>query len=209
YAENYIKSSPGIPHPFHMQAHLATRLGRWDKTSDRSARAVELERTYHQQAGVSPKEDHQFAHHLEILTVSLIHDGRFREAHAIRKEAEACNIHHWLPWFRLALTERDWDEALRVADHFRKTDKQTACYLAALVYLKQGKPARAAPEVEVLRQAHLERKDDRLQDRLWETQGLLLCQRGDADAGLKVLAKAVGRRMDNYGPHAWRNGAHY
>ena len=24
YAENYIKSSPGIPHAFHMQAHLAT-----------------------------------------------------------------------------------------------------------------------------------------------------------------------------------------
>ena len=38
YAENYIKSSPGIPHPFHMQAHLATRIGRWDKTSDRSCR---------------------------------------------------------------------------------------------------------------------------------------------------------------------------
>ncbi len=44
YADNYIKSSPGIPHPFHMQAHLATRLGRWDKTSDRSAHAIELER---------------------------------------------------------------------------------------------------------------------------------------------------------------------
>ena len=29
YAEGYIKSSPGIPHPFHMQAHLATRIGRW------------------------------------------------------------------------------------------------------------------------------------------------------------------------------------
>ncbi len=44
YAENYIQSSPGIPHPFHMQAHLATRLGRWGKTSDRSSRAIELER---------------------------------------------------------------------------------------------------------------------------------------------------------------------
>ena len=47
YAENYIESSPGIPHPFHMQAHLATRLGRWDKTTDRSARAIELEQEYH------------------------------------------------------------------------------------------------------------------------------------------------------------------
>ena len=51
------KSSPGIPHPFHMQAHLATRLGRWDKTSDRSAHAVELERPYHKEMDVKPRED--------------------------------------------------------------------------------------------------------------------------------------------------------
>src|SRR2546421_5207281 len=87
YAENYIKSSPGIPHPFHMQAHLATRLGRWDKTSDRSAHAIELERAYHQEMHVAPREDPQFDHHMEVLTRSLIHDGRFRECRAIREEA--------------------------------------------------------------------------------------------------------------------------
>src|SRR5205823_14959862 len=65
YAEKYIESSPGIPHPFHMQAHLATRLGRWDKTADRSARAIELEREYHKFQNVKPAEDHQFQHHLE------------------------------------------------------------------------------------------------------------------------------------------------
>ena len=43
HAERYIESSPGIPHAFHMQAHLAMRLGRWDKTSDRSRAAIELE----------------------------------------------------------------------------------------------------------------------------------------------------------------------
>ena len=56
-AENYIKSSPGIPHAFHMQAHLATRLGRWDKTSDRSAHAIELERAYHKEMNVKPADD--------------------------------------------------------------------------------------------------------------------------------------------------------
>src|SRR5262245_834008 len=79
-AENYIKSSPGIPHPFHMQAHLATRLGSWAKTSDRSARAIELQRAYHRYQNVRPHEDHQYSHHLEILLASLTHDGRFREA---------------------------------------------------------------------------------------------------------------------------------
>src|SRR5205085_9192476 len=43
YAEGYIKSSPGIPHAFHMQAHLAMRIGKWGPTTDWSARAVELE----------------------------------------------------------------------------------------------------------------------------------------------------------------------
>jgi tetratricopeptide (TPR) repeat protein len=210
HAEAYIESSPGIPHPFHMQAHLATRLGRWDKTSDRSARAIELERAYHKELKVQPKDDHQYSHHLEILTLSLIHDGRFREAEAIKKEAWEAGYRHWQPWFRLHLAERDWSEALKVADHFRKTDKITASYLRALVYLGQADAARATPEVEVLQQAYRERKDDRsLELRLWETQGLLMCQTGAADGGLKLLAKAVTTTKNNFGHHAWGNGAYY
>src|SRR5207302_11403799 len=89
YAENYIQSSPGIPHPFHMQAHLATRLGRWDKTSNRSTHAIELERAYHREMNVKLSDDHQFYHHLEVLTISLIHDGRLREAHALKKEIQS------------------------------------------------------------------------------------------------------------------------
>src|SRR5581483_5053673 len=187
-AENYIKSSPGIPHAFHMQAHLATRLGRWDKTSDRSARAIELERAYHKEMQVKPKDDQQYSHHLEILTLSLIHDGRFREAHAIKDEAIAQGIQLRLPWFRLALAERNWDDALALVDHVRKSDKTTASYLAALLYLKQGDVARASPELEVLRLAFQERKSDRnLEYRIWETQGLLLCGSGSAESGLKLL----------------------
>ncbi len=210
YAENFIKSSPGIPHPFHMQAHLATRLGRWDKTSDRSAHAIELQRAYHKDMNVKPQDDHQFAHHLEILTVSLIHDGRFHEAHAIKDETTKAGIHLDLPWFRLALAERNWSEALQLAEQFRKTDKLTASYLAALVYLKQGNAARAVPEVEVLRQAYQERKNDpALEYRVWETQGLLLCQLGAADCGLKLLAQAAERSKSDYGHHAWGNGAYF
>src|SRR6266478_940175 len=154
YAENYIKSSPGIPHPFHMQAHLATRLGRWDKTSDRSAHAIELERAYHKEMNVRPQDDHQFIHHLEILSISLIHDGRFKEARAIKDEMQREKMFIWPTWFRLALAERDWPEALKIADQTRKTDKLTASYMTALLYLKQSDVARAKPEVEVLRQAY-------------------------------------------------------
>ncbi len=210
HAEKFIESSPGIPHPFHMQAHLATRLGRWDKTSDRSAHAIELERAYHKEMNVKPTEDGQFPHHLEILTLSLIHDGRFREARAIKDEVWGYGYRQWLPWFRLHLAERDWTSALKVVDHFRKSDKVQAAYLAALVYLKKGAPDRALPEVQVLQEAYRQRKNDSLLEyRLWETQGLLLCQNGDPDGGLKLLAKAVERSKNDYSHHAWGNGAYY
>jgi tetratricopeptide (TPR) repeat protein len=210
YAENYIRSSPGIPHAFHMQAHLATRLGRWDRTSDRSARAIELERAYHQALHVNPGDDHQWTHHLEIGTLSLIHDGRFREARAVKAEAQRCKIQQWVPWFRLHLAERDWAEANRCVEGVRRKDKLRASYLAALLYLKKGDIARARPEVEVLQQAQMKKKNDRrLEMDLWEAQGILLCRSGAAEPGLQLLAKLVERTKDDYSHHSWGNGAYY
>jgi tetratricopeptide (TPR) repeat protein len=210
YAENYIKSSPGIPHPFHMQAHLATRLGRWDKTSDRSAHAIELERAYHKEMNVAPQDDPQFNHHLEILTRSLIHDGRFREARAVKKEAWDAGIRHWLVWFRLHLAERDSEEALKVVEQFRRDDKLTAAYLAALVYLQQGDVERATPEVETLQHAYHDRKNDRdLEMRLWQLQGVLMCRTGGVDAGLKLLARCVDRTKNDFHFHEWGGGAYF
>jgi tetratricopeptide (TPR) repeat protein len=209
YAENYIKSSPGIPHPFHMQAHLAMRLGRWDKTSNRSAHAIELERAYHKDMKVAPKDDPQFDHHMEVLTRSLIHDGRFAECRAIKKEASAAGLHHWEQWFRLHLAERDYGEALKIVEHFRKNDKLTAAYMAALVYLSQGDPDRATPEVETLQHAYASRKEDRkLEMRLWEVQGMLMCHTGGVDAGLKLLARAVEKTKNDFIYHAWGGGAY-
>jgi tetratricopeptide (TPR) repeat protein len=209
YAENYINSSPGIPHPFHMQAHLATRLGRWGKTSDRSARAVELERAYHKYQNVSPREDSQYSHHLEILLISLTHDGRFREAHAIKQEAETLGFKWPLPLFRLALAERDYPAAFQIAEQHRR-DKQMASYLSALTYLHQGNTARALAEIEVLQNLYRQRKADRnLEMRLWEAQGLYQCQTGAVEAGLKLLARTVEKTKDDYGKHAWGNGAYF
>jgi tetratricopeptide (TPR) repeat protein len=208
YAENYIKSSPGIPHPFHMQAHLATRVGKWAKTADRSAHAIELERAYHKEMNVKPSEDAQFSHHLQILTISLIHDGRYAEARAAKQEAIAAGLNDVDVYFRLHLAERDWLEALKIADGLRKSDKLKASYFAALVYLKQGDVERATPEVEVLQHAFREKKSERqLEARVLETQGLLMCATGDIDAGLKLLARNVEKTKNDYSHHAWGNGA--
>src|SRR5205823_1381965 len=52
FAEGYIASSPGIPHAFHMQAHLGMRIGKWSKTTDWSAHAIEMQKAYHKTLNV-------------------------------------------------------------------------------------------------------------------------------------------------------------
>ena len=209
-SEKYIASSPGIPHSWHMQAHLATRLGRWDKATTDSVKAAELQRAYHTAMSVKPADDHQFQHHLNILGLCLIHDGRFREARELKKEFEGYGYKEPQTWFRLHLAERDYAAALKIADSFRKTDKVMASYLASLVYLSQKQLERARPEVEVLEQAFAERRSDKtLERRLLETRGMLLCQQDGATAGLALLQRNVKATMNDYGHHAWGNGAYY
>ena len=132
-----------------------------------------------------------------------------------------------MTFFRLCLNERDYDGALRMVDEIRrgasapgegreeaarsgKPDKSQASYLAALVYLRRGEPARALPEIEVLRQSQRDRKNDRkLELELLEAQGLYLCATGAGAAGLKLLQKAVEKTKNDYGHHSWGNGAYF
>jgi hypothetical protein len=208
YAEGYIKSSPGIPHAFHMQAHLAMRIGKWGPTTDWSWKAVELEKAYHKLQGVRHTEDHQFSHHMETLTRSLVHDGRFAEARQIKSEATGYGYSYRPEWFRMALAEKDWAEAEKIAEQFRRTDKTNGAYYAALLALEKGEVGRAGAEVDALRQTHQTRKSDRrLEQKLWEVQGRYLCQTGNGEAGLKLLKKAVDATKNDYGHHAWGNGA--
>jgi tetratricopeptide (TPR) repeat protein len=211
YAEGYIKSSPGIPHAFHMQAHLAMRIGKWGPTTDWSARAVELEKAYHKYQGVLPREDFQFSHHMETLTRSLVHDGRFAEAKAIKAEAEGYKYAYRPEWFRMALAQRDWDAAQKGIDDGRskgRSDKVTPAYYSALLALEKGDGYRVSAEIDTLRQLAQTRKSDKsLELRLWEVQGRHLCQTGHGEAGLKLLKKAVDATKNDYLHHSWGNGA--
>lgn len=210
YAEGYMRSSPAIPHAFHMQAHLAMRVGKWQHTTDWSWKAIELQKAYHKHLDVKPGDDHQFRHHLETLTRSLVHDGRFAEARRIKEEAEGHKYQFRPEWFRMAVAERDWAEAGRLIDHYRKSDKLTAAYHAAVVALEQGDAARAAAEVDVLRQAQQSKKGNRTQElRLWEVQGRLMCQTGQGEAGVKLIRRTIDKTKDDYAHHAWGGGAYY
>jgi tetratricopeptide (TPR) repeat protein len=210
YAVGYMTSSPGIPHAFHMQAHLAMRIGKWEHTTDWSAAAVQMEREYHRVQGVTANQDHQYSHHLETCTLSLLHDGRFREAQETRAEAERHGYRFTLPWFRLALGQRDWDAAEQIVAQQRKGDKVLGSYMAALLCLERHDLSQAAAEVDVLRQAQqTKRTDTRLEQRLWEVQGRLLCATGDGTGGLKLLERVVQKTKGDYFHHAWGGGAYF
>jgi hypothetical protein len=209
FAEGYMASSPGIPHAFHMQAHLATRIGKWEKTSDWSWQAVQFQKKYHEYQGVTPGEDHQFHHHMDILNFSLVHDGRFAEVKAIKKEAEEKYKYTFQSaWFRMAIAEGNWADAQKLVDGMRKGDKANAAYHAATLHLEKGESSRAQVEIDVLRQAQQTKKNDTTGERrLWLVQGRHLCQTGNGEAGLKMLKKAVDATKNDYFHHAWGNGA--
>jgi tetratricopeptide (TPR) repeat protein len=192
-----------------MQAHLAMRIGKWGPTTDWSSKAVELEKQYHTYQGVTPGEDHQFAHHMETLTRSLVHDGRFHEASRVKGEAEGYKYTFRPEWFRMALGEGDWDGATKLVEQFRRGNKAEGAYYAALLYLEKGDTDRAGAEVDALRQAPAGAKktDKRAELRQWEVQGRFLCQSGQGEAGLKLLKKAVDATKADYNHHAWGNGA--
>jgi tetratricopeptide (TPR) repeat protein len=209
HAVKYIESAFGIPHSYHMQAHLGTRIGKWEQSVDWSSKAIELQRAYHKEYNILPSDDSQYSHHLDVLTLSLIHDGRFQEARAIKGHAQAAKYNHATSWFSLHLAERDWDAALAAVELNRR-DKLTKSYLKALVFLTKGDIDRAAPEINVLQEAYQSKRGDKeLEIRIYETQGMLLCRQGQAEGGLKLLQKAVDRTKNEFQNHAWGHGAYY
>jgi len=210
YAEMYMKSSPGLPHAFHMQSHLAMRIGKWQSTSDWSSRALEMQKAYHKSHDVKPSEDHQFNHHMETLTRGLVHDGRFDEAKRIKLEALGHGYNFRPEWIRMALSQKDWDEANKIIEPLRKTDKTNAAYFGALLALEKGDTSRAGAEIDTLRQQQQSRKTDKtLELKLWEVLGRHLCQTGHGEAGLKLLKRVIEKTKDDYKHHAWGNGALY
>lgn len=194
YTENYIKGSPGIPHAYHMQIdHIATHLGRWDMVVERAP----------------------LAHEPGLQMLALAHDGRFAEA---RQVPEKKTINR----FQLHLAELNWDEARAVLEALaagsqgKDQDQTVLPYLTALLHLKQEQPQLAVPSIESLQKALEELpeknpKPDRrtLENRLWETRGLLQCQQGEAEAGLTLLAKVAERTSDSFSQMGWGLGAYY
>ena len=210
HAEKYMESSPGLPHAYHMQAHLAMRVGKWANTCDWSKRAYLMQKEYHRFQGVKPGEDHQFNHHMDILSHSLVHDGRFAEAAEVRKDALGYGYKFTPQWFGMFVAQKNWEETGKLIDGLRKSDKTTAAYYSAVVALERGDTKRAQAEIDVLKQASATKKENgRAAYRLWEVQGRLQCQTGNGDAGMKLFKRIIDKTKDDFGHHAWGGGAYY
>jgi tetratricopeptide (TPR) repeat protein len=210
HAEKYMESSPGLPHAYHMQAHLAMRVGKWANTCDWSKRAYLMQKEYHRFQGVKPGEDHQFNHHMDILSHSLVHDGRFAEAAEVRKDALGYGYKFTPQWFGMFVAQKNWEETGKLIDGLRKSDKTTAAYYSAVVALERGDTKRAQAEIDVLKQASATKKENgKAAYRLWEVQGRLQCQTGNGDAGMKLFKRIIDKTKDDFGHHAWGGGAYY
>lgn len=210
HAGRYTQSSPGLPHAFHMQAHLATRLGRWDRTTDLSWQAIVLEQAYHKSMNLKPADDHQYAHHMEILMVSLIHQGRFAEAREKLAEERRDGLKHHPVWLRLAAATGDDELAAEALEKLQKTDRPQAAHAGGMWCWRRDDIAGLRAHAEVLRQARQAGRADKANElRLLELLGLLACEEGDGKTGLTLLKRCVDRTKDDHQAHAWGNGSRH
>jgi tetratricopeptide (TPR) repeat protein len=210
YSEKYIESSPGIPHSWHMQGHLATRLGRWDQAARGCLQATKLEREFNRKWNVKPSEDHQWSHHLETCLVILTHQGRLNEAQFIYDEMKLLHYNTPEAFAVFLRAKHDYPAVLKLCEEERNKNKNLAAYLTALVNLTHGDVAKVQPELDILEEGLKAKKDDKkLQYWIWETRGLLMCKTGTIDSGLSLLQKAAQTSQDDYGQHAWGHGAYY
>ncbi|HQR06285.1 MAG TPA: tetratricopeptide repeat protein [Gemmatales bacterium] len=150
HSVKFIESSPGIPHAWHMQGHLSTRLGRWEEAGVGACKAIDLQRTHNLLWNVKPKDDHQWSHHLETGLQILTHQGRYREARQIVDEMKSLQFNNTDHFARLFLVSRDFANLQKLIDELRPKNKHNASYYAALMNLAQGDVAKAQKELTIL-----------------------------------------------------------
>lgn len=196
YTEGYRRSAPNMPHANHMQAHLATRLGRWDEAIDctRMSRKKSLEGF--------PELDP--SHHIDIMIRALAHQGRFKEA-----EAEPKAYRDGLPWARLLQLKADPAELDAWAARRRERNAPDGFYIGAIAKLDLGDTAAALPLIQRVEADFNKNKAPANMYRFHEVKGRYLVQTGeDVEGGLKLLQQAGARAVKDPGLHAWGGGSY-
>jgi hypothetical protein len=210
HSDGYIDSAPLVPHSHHMQVHLAMRLSRWDIASSNMLRSITLEKMYHQEMKVDPKQDAQYQHHMDICTRALVHTGKYARACEMKKEADANGWHIWNTWTRLFQAQHDWVELLKLGEEAKKkNNKDGGLYICALACLGAGDLIRAQAEIDGLEKELESKKGNReLEYKLAELRGRLDCLSGKIDDGLKRIREWADKSKSDYGYHAYGGGAY-
>src|SRR5262249_39264429 len=193
YTEAFRKSASNLPHANHMQAHLATRLGRWQEAIDctRLSRQKSLEGF--------PELDP--SHHIDILIRSLAHEGRFKEA-----EAEPKAYRDGLPWARLLQLKAIPSELEQWADRRRASNSPDGYYISAVVKLNRGDLEGALPLIANVEEQW--KKQAANVYRYQEVKGRYLVQSGGVDEGLKMLRWSAAKAVKGSSLHAWGGGSY-
>jgi tetratricopeptide (TPR) repeat protein len=210
HSDGYIDSAPLVPHSHHMQVHLAMRLSRWDVASANMLRSITLEKLYHQEMKVDPKQDGQYQHHLDICGRALVHTGNYERAIELKREADSYGWQLWTTWARLYQAQRDWVALLKHGELAKqKNNKQSGFYVCGLACLGAGDLDRAKVELEQLQKELESKKGNReLEYHVAELAGRLDCLTGKVDEGLKRIREWADKSKSDYGYHAYGGGAY-
>jgi Flp pilus assembly protein TadD len=210
HSDGYIDSAPLVPHSHHMQVHLAMRLSRWDVASANMLRSITLEKLYHQEMKVDPKQDAQYQHHMDICVRALVHTGNYARACELKREADGYGWQMWSTWCRLFQAQHDWVDLLKLGEEAKKKNsKDYGAYVCALACFGAGDIDRAKLEVEALQKELESKKGNRdLEYKVAELSGRLDCITGKVDEGLKRIREWADKSKSDYGYHAYGGGAY-
>ena len=87
HGARYASLASGIPHAHHMWGHDLRLLGKIDAAIEQFGIANELEKSWYRNDGIDPSLDWHRPHNLDLLSRSLQHEGRMREAEQHIREA--------------------------------------------------------------------------------------------------------------------------
>lgn len=87
HGERYAALADGVPQAHHMWGHDLRLVGRIDEAIEQFETANQLEELWYKNDGLDPSLDWHRPHNLDLLSRSLQHEGRMREAEVYIREA--------------------------------------------------------------------------------------------------------------------------
>ena len=127
HGQRYAELASGIPHAHHMWGHDLRLIGKIGPAIEQFAIASQLEKDWYQADGLDASLDWHRPHNLDLLSRSLQHEGRMREAEqTIREAMQLKPTSRWagygqkmLPDFLIARGRNE--EALAAAGEMQKS----------------------------------------------------------------------------------------